>query len=275
MLAVVDGHEPDARLDQPAGQEQALAVLVPAVSVAEPGVFAVEPEGAADGVGAEQAERLLGVGVAGRAVEAPEQPGAGAQARRVKLAGQVELVEPEGGGGGVGLDLERVVRRAEEARALARKLDDVVHRVRQRHERRQAAELRQRGAQGRAEAGGVVAVVPQQLQVPLERVAAAERRERRRVVVGHRVVHAADDRQPVGHAGRRGQVLADVEARHAGRDRPELPANLARGVGLHVPGVDVARAAVIEDQDARPDRRRAAARRPPSARATGPPRPRP
>ena len=46
---VVDRDEPDARLDQPAGQQQALPVLGAAVAVAEPGVFLVEPEGAADG----------------------------------------------------------------------------------------------------------------------------------------------------------------------------------------------------------------------------------
>ena len=112
-----------------------------------------------------------------------------------------------------------------------------------------------RVAQDRAEARRVVAVVAQELQVPLERVAAAEGRERRRVVVRHRVVHAADDRQPVHHPGRVRQVLADPDARHARRDRAELAADLARGVRLHVPGVEVARPAVVEDQDARPDRR--------------------
>ena len=73
--------------------------------------------------------------------------------------------------------------------------------------------LRQARAEDRAEARRVVAVVAQELQVALERVAAAERRERRRVVVGHRVVHAADDRQPVHDPRRVRQVLADPDAR--------------------------------------------------------------
>ena len=36
-----------------------------------------------------------------------------------------------------------------------------------------------------------------------------------------------------------------------GLDRLERPANLGRGVGLHVPGVDLARGAEVEDHDAR------------------------
>ena len=114
------------------------------------------------------------------------------------------------------------MRRAEEARDLAGELHDVVHHVRQGHERGQAPALGQRRAQDRAVARRVVAVVAQELEVPLERVAAAQRRERRRVVVGHRVVHAPDDRQPVHHPRCVRQVLADPQPRHAGRDRAEL-----------------------------------------------------
>ena len=39
------GHEPHARLDQPAGQQRALAPLVAAVAVAEPRVFLADVEG--------------------------------------------------------------------------------------------------------------------------------------------------------------------------------------------------------------------------------------
>ena len=171
-----------------------------------------------------------------------------------QVAGKLELTQMEVGRAGIGTHLKGIVRRAEEARDLAGKLHDVVHHVRQGDERGQAAALGQRRAQDRAIARRIVAVVAQELEVPLERVAAAQGRERRRIVVGHRVVHAPDDRQPVHHPRRLGQVLADPQPRHAGRDRAELAADLRRGVRLHVEGIDVAGTAVIEDQDARADR---------------------
>src|SRR5262249_18512500 len=45
----------------------------------------------------------------------------------------------------------------------------------------------------------------------------------------------------------------DLNPRHAGPDGPELPAHLGGGGRLEVVGVQVAGAAVVEDQDARPD----------------------
>ena len=57
------------------------------------------------------------------------------------------------------------------------------------------------------------------------------------------------DGQPVGHFGLQRQVLAEANARHAGRDRRVRPADLCRGVGLGIPGVDLARAAREPEQD--------------------------
>ena len=42
VVVPVDRHQADARLDEPARQQQALAVDVPAVAVAESGVFPIE-----------------------------------------------------------------------------------------------------------------------------------------------------------------------------------------------------------------------------------------
>ena len=167
------------------------------------------------------------------------------------LAGQLKLAELKIGSAGIGIHLERVVRRAEKSGDLAGKLDDVVHHVRQGDERGQALDLWQARAEDRAEARGIIAVVAQQLQVALERVAPAKRRERRGVVVGHRVVHAAKDRQPIHDPGRVRHVLADSEPRHARRNRPEKTTNFPRRVGLHVPRIKMAWAAIVEDQDAR------------------------
>ncbi len=69
---------------------------------------------------------------------------------------------------------------------------------------------------------------------------------------------ARHHRQPVHHPGRVRQVLADPQPRRGRRDRAERAADFGRRGGLHVHRVDVARAAVVEDQDARPDRRRPA-----------------
>ena len=55
----VDGHEPDPGLDQAAGQQEALAVLVAAVAVAEAGVLAIEVEGPLRDRRTDHAECLL------------------------------------------------------------------------------------------------------------------------------------------------------------------------------------------------------------------------
>src|SRR5262249_60221958 len=100
----------------------------------------------------------------------------------------------------------------------------------------------------------VGAIIAQEFEVALERVTAAKGRECRRVVVRHRMMHAADERQAVHHLGRVRQVLADAKPRDAGRDRTELAADFGRGLWLHVERVDMARAAVVKNQDARADR---------------------
>ncbi len=46
------------------------------------------------------------------------------------------------------------------------------------------------------------------------------------------------------------EVLADLDAGDVGRDRLELAAHLGRGVGLHVPGIELAGRADQEDRDA-------------------------
>ena len=74
-------------------------------------------------------------------------------------------------------------------------------------------------------------------------------------MVGHRMVHAADDRQTVDHPRRLGQKLADPDAGYTRRDRAKLTTDLRRCVRFHVEGVDVAGTAVEKDQNARADRR--------------------
>ena len=61
VVVPVDRHQADPRLDEPAGEQEALAVDVSAVAVAGLGVFAVEPEGAA-GLGRGRGRRRRGPG---------------------------------------------------------------------------------------------------------------------------------------------------------------------------------------------------------------------
>src|SRR5205814_3932957 len=105
-----------------------------------------------------------------------------------------------------------------------------------------------------AVAGEAVGVVGEQFQVAAERGAAAEGFDGRGVVVPHRVVQAADDGQPVHDPGAVRQVLADADPGRGGGDGAERAAHLGRGVRLRVPGVEVAGAAVVEDDDAVPHR---------------------
>jgi hypothetical protein len=73
------------------------------------------------------------------------------------------------------------------------------------------------------------------------------------VVAGPAAVVAdrADDRQVVRLPTQVRQVFAELDAGRARRDGAERAAVLGRGVGLHVPGVDVRRPAAEPDQDGR------------------------
>ena len=108
--------------------------------------------------------------------------------------------------------------------------------------------------QDRATARWVIAIVAQELEITFEWITAAQCCKRRRVVIGHRMVHAAHDRQTIHHTRYLGQVLADPNPWHRGGNRAELTADLCRGTRLHVISVNMARPAIMKDQDAGADR---------------------
>ena len=128
-VARVDGDARAPRLDQPAGQQGPLAVEVPAIAVAQAGVFLRDVERLTHAVagdhlqrlrleGVEPLEHAAGVDVAAERVELPERGGAGPHRVEREALGERQVGDPEIGRVGVGPDLERVVRRPEVDRAL-------------------------------------------------------------------------------------------------------------------------------------------------------------
>jgi hypothetical protein len=73
----------------------------------------------------------------------------------------------------------------------------------------------------------------------------------RQLVVRLGGAHAAEQRRVPHQPGELGKVLADLDARHRGLDRPKLAADVGRRLGLEIEGVDVARPARHPKQDAR------------------------
>ena len=146
----------------------------------------------------------------------------------------------------IGHQHERIVRLAEEAGVLAVRqvAAGAAHRLGQDHVRRQIGLAARAGTQRAAGVRRVDAAGEQ--PAGLHHLVAGV------VHGGGRVVAAADERELVGDASRaagrfrRSRMPGDV-----GVDRLERPADLGRGVGLHVPGVDLAGRAEVEDHDHR------------------------
>ena len=66
-------------------------------------------------------------------------------------------------------------------------------------------------------------------------------------MAGFAVGHRPHDRDSVERLRHERQVLADLHARQAGRDRPKLAADLGGGLGLQVERIDVTRPAPQKD----------------------------
>src|SRR5207237_1409973 len=77
----------------------------------------------------------------------------------------------------------------------------------------------------------------------------------RGVVIAHRMVQTPDHRQLVHDPRAQRHMLRYLYTRNRGRDWSEDAADLRRRVWLWVPGIQLARPAIEEDKDARPDAR--------------------
>jgi hypothetical protein len=138
---------------------------------------------------------------------------------------------------------------------------DVAERERQRRERDRAARWRPEGGHGTAVTWVELRLRVEQFAIgPVERPA-GQGVDGGRVVQAGRVGDAPDLRHPVHDPGHPRQMLADANAGDRRWDRLELAPHFGGGVWLQVKRVEVARAAVEEDQDARPDRRPVGPRR--------------
>ncbi len=254
-LEHVDGDEPHAPLDQAAGQQAALPEAGPAVAVADRGGLRLQVERLAGRLARHQPIRLVEVGVeqagVGRGLEGADGAVDGRAERAAALladgrqvVGREEVGHAERLVVGVGVQDERVERLAQVAGPLA-----VRHVAPRRADRAGEQDVRRdlppRPLQLRQGAAVVRVLDP----------AAEEAAGLHHLVAGvvdgrRRVVDRADQRHLVHLAGQLREDLADLDARHAGRDRPERPADLLGRVGLHVPGVELRRPADQEQQDA-------------------------
>ena len=144
----------------------------------------------------------------------------------------------------IGIQRERIVRLAEETGVLAVRQIAAgrPHRLRQDDVRRQfgfaAFQIFQR-ATGvrRVDAAG-------EQPAGLHHLMAGVVHRRRRVI------NTAHERKLVRDLGLQRKNLGDLNVGIVGADRLERPANFARRIGLHVPGVELARRAEIENHDA-------------------------
>ena len=158
----------------------------------------------------------------------------------------------------VAVHLKAIEGAAEQAGRLPRKLYHVVEGVGQGDVRQQVGALDpersprpSRGSAGHAgRRRGVLGRLP--------RGCAGQRLDRRGVVVAHRMVQAAHDRQAIYEAARARQVLTDADTRHHCGDRTILAAHLGGRVRLGIERVEVARPPVEEQEDTGADAPRGA-----------------
>src|SRR5262249_54881887 len=121
---------------------------------------------------------------------------------------------------------------------------------RQSHVRRDVAAPRCQETQRGSVARKTVRIVRKELEVALEGSPAAQRLDGRRVMVAHRVVEAAYDRQLIDDPSAARQMLTDPQPRDSGGHSSERAAYFGGRVGFHVPVMEVARTAIVKQEDA-------------------------
>jgi len=109
--------------------------------------------------------------------------------------------------------------------------------------------------EGGSETGEVnEGVVGEEFEIPFDGSPATKGFDDGGVVIGHGMMHAADDRHAIQPTGSHGEEFADLNAGYGGGDRLIDAADFPGGVGLEIPQVEMTGAAVVEEEDAGADR---------------------
>ncbi len=96
-------------------------------------------------------------------------------------------------------------------------------------------------------------IVREEFQIPFNGSPSAEGFDHRRIVIGHRMMNAANNRHPIHPAGSQREEFSQLNAGDGGGNRLIDPADFLRGLRLHVPQVEMTGTAVIKKQNAGAD----------------------
>ena len=251
----VDGHEPDARFDEAAGEEATLPEAVHPVAFADGDRLLGEIEGGA-GLGAghhpigglegivEEAGIFAGLELAHGGFDDVAHLAAAIEAGDADLIGGEEVGDFEIGLGGIGHEGERVVGFAKEAAGLT--VGEVAatapHELGEDDERGEVGAAAEEVGGDSAGVGGIDAAG--EAAAGLHHLPAG-------VVDGGAVVVAgANEGELVGDGGVAGEELRDLEGVGLRADRLERAADFGCRLRLHVPEVEVAGGPEVEDHDA-------------------------
>ena len=172
---------------------------------------------------------------------------------RIQVFNAVESRDAEAGRTRIAVDLEAVVRAAQQSRRLTGKLNDVVERVGQCHIGEGVGALAQGETDGGAQRRHAARIVGEEFLVAAGGSAARQRLGRGGIVVPHRMVQSADEGDAIDDPRGQRQVLAEADSRDRGGDGAIFPADLGRRIGLGIERIEVARTAIIKHEDAGSD----------------------
>ena len=258
-LGEVDRRKSHARFHQPPGEQAALAVARWPVAIANLLWLGLQVEGRLHRRAREHANRLVVGGVEATdlrgslkqprlLIHHPQQLTPPLHPRQLKVGRQGQLRQMEALLGRVFGEEEGVVPLAEKARMLARRGGAVSNRVWIGNKGRHLAAAGLDGINNRSIRGPEVERVPQPLVVA-RRSMAGQGVVAGGVMVFHGVGHAVDQRDPVHPLGHLRKVLRHRQPRHDAWHRRQRPADLRRGIGLEIKGVEMARPAPLKQED--------------------------
>ena len=247
--ADVDRDEPHAGFDQPTAQEHVLPPIVAAIAIAKLGILLADVERFLHGGRGDQVPGLLrervhsvdqarGVGVAAHAVELLEHRHAVIELLDREPIGQFEIADAELVAARVAQGFERVVSHAQVRRGHAGPGVGKGHVGRETGVLRPQLMADDAPVAGNFVEGNVVG-----------RLVTGQQHVRRRLMSRVGMRHRTEDRQPVDHPRRIGQMFRNLIAGDRARNGIERAAEFGRSLGLEIPHVEMAGAAPLPQQD--------------------------